>query len=146
MDTNIDLREHRYAVLCEFRKAGTRLQYVMYPPEPLMTKLDLKNTVFGSNMAMMHRSLSETKNRAKWLWSIGTDQKITRELSAQIARHETAGWKIMDPVLVRIEDDDFRKVYTITDTARWSPRTPYKMLRAVDRILTPRGYRVTGAV
>ena len=146
MGTNIDLREHRYAVFCEFRKAGTRLQYVMYPPDPNMTELNLKNTIIGSNTAMMHRSLSETKNRAKWMWNIETNQKITRELSMQIDRHETAGWKIMDPVLVFIEDDDFKKIYGVTSNDRWAPRTPYKMLRAVDRILAPRGYRVTGTV
>ena len=145
MDTNIDLREHRYAVFCEARKADTRVQFIAYPPNPGIAKYGLKNSA-GGDSALMRRSLSPTKARAKWLWHRSSSQGIATELVSRLDKYESTGWKIMDPVLVFIEDDDVKKVYNITDNDRWAPRTPYKMLRAVDRILAPRGYRVTGAV
>lgn len=145
MDTDIDLREHRYAVFCEARKAGTRAQYVVYAPNPAIIGHGLKNSFDGGSV-MMRRTLSPSKGRAKWSWYRATSPAIATELVDRLVGHDNAGWTVMEPVLVFIEDDDFKRVYSVTDSDRWSPRTPYKMLRAVDRILAPRGYRVTGTV
>ena len=113
-----------------------RKQWVLYPP----AKQEYgASPAFKEEACYMTRLFDVGGKKAKWKFEIRRDQTASAEVLRQLEEHASVGWSVLRPVVVQMAKDDYYRVYG-TDTI---PSTPYKLLRAFERVTKTRGYRLT---
>ncbi len=133
MDNSLD---GLYAVFLEAVNGQQRAQWMLFPPASFAFGVD--HDPEGAQR-FMKRRLDKPGHRAKWktvqkTTSAGLEEKLRLELD----QYESTGWIIRQPVVIRLEQDDYEKVWANKTDAD----TPYKALRHVEAVTKKRGYRL----
>lgn len=137
-----------YAVFIEARRDGARLQWVAFPQATV--ELHAPRHLAGRT-AFMKRTFkagSSGGTRPVWKFYASDVDHPTSEISIpnQLKQAESMGWELLEPVVAAMYPDDYAKVWNVdssTPLTPWKPATPYKLLRAVERVTRTRGYRLT---
>lgn len=113
-----------------------RTQWVLFPP----AKEEYgASSVHLGEACYMTRFFGVDGKKAKWRFEALPAKTTEEQLLKRIDEHASVGWEILQPVLAPMAEDDYRRVYGSSRT----PSTPYKLLRAFERVTKTRGYRLT---
>lgn len=134
-----------YAVFIEARNKDERVQWVAFPRLDYeiagqdVVKFDHDDT----RVAFMKRRLSGSKSRSVWKFF---NHANNDPLHAQLVQYGSTEWTIIDPVVVKLHLDDYQRIWgRAPHQNKWSPSTPYKVLRHIEKVTVQQGYRLTGA-
>ena len=134
-----------YAVFIEARNKDERVQWVAFP------KIDyeiagqdvVKFHLDDTRVAFMKRRLSGGKSRSVWKFF---NHGNSEPLHSQLDQYGSTEWAIIDPVVVKLHLDDYQRIWGRSPHQNaWSPSTPYKVLRHIEKVTVQQGYRLTGA-
>lgn len=113
-----------------------RKQWVLYPP----AKQEYgASPTFKGEGCFMTRLFDANGKKPKWRFEIRRDKTASADVLRLIEEHTSVGWSVLPPVVAQMAEDDYRRVYGSSRT----PSTPYKLLRAFERVTKTRGYRLT---
>lgn len=124
-----------YAVFLEARQAGKRTQWMLFPP----CRSALGGQVSEGMTRALKRRVEYAEHRAKWKTLENTSAAETeKQLKNQLDQYESLGWVLMQPIVIKLDADDYAKAYE-----SWSKvTTPYKALRHVSKVAEKRGYTI----
>lgn len=126
-----------WAVFLEARSGNQRTQWLVFPPR-------LTEILGGAHGRegygrFIKRRIEYKGHKAKWQTTTKpASSLLLSTVKDQLAQYESTGWVILDPILIRLEEDDYAKAWAGADAT-----TPYKALRHVEKVALKRGYRLT---
>lgn len=131
VDTSADqpkiTEDNLYMMYLQAVHGDYRRQWIVIPPNT--PSLDSGNS--GGMFKMLSRVQMFAGNRSKWVHSLINE---TDFLNLEVSRHGNDDWTFIDPIVVKLEVDDYRKM--------WDGETSHKAIRAVDRALAPYGISI----
>lgn len=136
-----------YAVFIEARRHGARIQWVAFPQAT--AEFHAPRHLVGRTAFMKRTFKASSSGGTRPVWKFySSADRPTSEISIpnQLKLAESMGWELLEPVVAAMYPDDYAKVWhvdTSVPIAPWKPATPYKLLRAVERVTVTRGYRLT---
>ena len=115
-----------------------RTQWVLFPP----AKGEYgASSLHEGRACYMTRVFGANGKKAKWKFEALPAKAAEEQLLKRIDEHASVGWEILRPVLAPMAKDDYFRIYG-SGSAR-AQSTPYKLLRAFERVTQTRGYRLT---
>lgn len=113
-----------------------RTQWVLFPP----AKEEYgASSLHSGEACYMTRMFGVDGKKAKWKFEALPAKTTEAQLLKRIDEHASVGWEILRPVLAPMAKDDYLRIYSSVR----AKSTPYKLLRAFERVTQTRGYRLT---
>lgn len=127
-----------WAMYVEAQKGEKRTQWLLFPPKSA-AQLGETPTAHEGYGRFIKRIIDYKGHKAKWKTVTKPSAALVNKfLKDQLAQYESLGFVIKEPVLIRLEADDYAKAWAGKDAT-----TPYKALRHVEAVTIKRGYRLT---
>lgn len=125
-----------YAAFFEAVNGEQRTQWMLFPPA--VFSYGAEHNPEGAQR-FIKRRLEKAGHRAKWRTvQRRTDSSLREKLALELDQYESTGWIIRQPIVIRLEQDDYEKVWSNAEVAS----TPYKAIRHVEAVAKKRGYRL----
>lgn len=107
-------------------KGDRRRQWIVIPPG--VSALDTQDST--GRFRILGRTQEFVGNRSKWFHSQGDAFSILTAIS----NLDKDGWTFHSPIVVKLEVDDYRKM--------WTGETSHKAIRAINRAIAPYGLSI----
>lgn len=126
------------AVSPDFDSGDTRVQWFLPPAGFVRLGAQISPSADGSGR-FIKRRMGRPNHRARWQLTHATSAgSVNERLIAQLEQYASLGWDIREPVVIRLDSDDYCKLWSSSNGFE----TPYRALRHVEAVTKKRGYRL----